>query len=191
MKRRPLPEAVRLIADDNEWGEFQAWQAQPKPTIMLDRNGRFPDVPHELADDLFGRVVERLKEGVFVAFGRWGQRVHFEEIDPLHWATMDYNIWFNELGYADGGRVGFSSICVEQSSEAKPVQAKPQTRTAVKRYLDDWLEANPNSQITRPDMLREVRTALSVSHIVTENLFNGVWHSGFPDGNKFEGRPPG
>ena len=184
-----MPDAVRLVAIDEEWAEFLFWRAQPKP-IMLDRHGRNPDVPHDLADDLFARIIERLKEGELVAFGRWGGDSAFQEIEPTHWATMHYNIWFNELGYAKSGRVGFSSILIEDGTHQITPLAKPPVRSAVKRLLGAWAKSNPNSQITRLDMLALVRQELSREYEVSENLFNGVWRSEFPERNKYKNRPP-
>ena len=184
-----MPDAVRLVATDEEWAEFLVWRAQPKP-IMLDRHGRNPDVPHDLADDLFAQIIERLKEGELVAFGRWGEESAFQEIEPVHWATMYYNIWFNELGYAESGRFGFSSILLEQVARPMTPLAKPQVRSAVKRLFCAWTKINPDSKITRSDMLAHVRQELSREYEVSENLFNGVWRSEFPDGNKYMHRPP-
>lgn len=45
-----MPETVRLVATDEEWAEFLVWREKPEP-IMLDRFGKNPDVPHDLADD--------------------------------------------------------------------------------------------------------------------------------------------
>lgn len=184
-----MPDAVRLVATDEEWAEFLVWRAQPKP-IMLDRSGRNPDVPHDLADDLFARIIARLNEGELVAFGRWGEEPSFREIEPMHWATMHYNIWFNELGYAEGGRVGFSSICIDQRAHQRMPASKPQVRSAVSRVVATWLKTNPESQITRQDMLALVREELRPEYQVSENLFNGIWRAEFPDQNKYKNRPP-
>ena len=184
-----MPDTVRLVATDEEWAEFLVWRAQPKPK-MLDRYGRNPDVPHDLADDLFARIIARLSEGELVAFGRWGEEPSFQEIEPMHWATMHYNIWFNELGYAEGGRVGFSSVCVEQRTSQVTPPELPQVRSAVSRIVNNWLKTNPECQITKREMLARVRAELGPDYRVSENLFKGVWQSGFPESNKYKNRPP-
>ena len=184
-----MPETVRLVATDEEWAEFLVWREKPEP-IMLDRFGKNPDVPHDLADDLFARLIARLIEGELVAFGRWGDEPTFQEIEPMHWATMYYNIWFNELGYADGGRVGFSSVCVEQRSSQVPPAGLPQVRSAIRRVVNRWLKTNPDSQITKREMLATVRAELEAEYQVSENQFKGVWQSEFPERNKYKNRPP-
>lgn len=184
-----MPEAVRLVASDDEWTAFVDWRAKPKPK-MLDQHDQFPDVPHDLADRLFARLIERLRQGKLVAFGRWGQRAEFEEIDPMHWGTSWYNIWFNELGFADGGRCGFSAIYLEDRPQTAVASAKPQTRAAIRGFLDDWRTLNPNGRITKPAMLKLAKAALAPAHDVTENIFEGVWRNAFPDRNKYTGRPP-
>lgn len=68
-----MPDTVRLLATDDEWEEFLVRRAQPKP-IMLDRYVRNPAVPHDLADDLFARIIARLSEGDLVAFRRLCRR---------------------------------------------------------------------------------------------------------------------
>ncbi|MDG6078096.1 hypothetical protein E3U23_02665 [Erythrobacter litoralis] len=164
-----MPDTVRLVATDVEWAEFLVWSAQPKP-MMLDRYGRYPDVPHDLADNLFARLIKRLSEGELVGFGRWGEEPSFQEIGPMHWATMYYNIWFNELGYAEGGRVGFSSICIEQRTVQKIPPELPQVRSAVRRVMSNWLKANPVSLITKKDMLERVRAELGLEYHVSETF---------------------
>ncbi|MCK0129277.1 hypothetical protein [Erythrobacter sp. F6033] len=189
MMRTLLPDAVEWYSDAQEWAEFSEWREKPKP-IMLDRNGRFPDVPHELADHLFDRVIQHLRTGDLVALGRWGQRSAFEEIEPEHWLTSWYNIWFNELGYGDEGRVGFSGILVEQRPKTvadPPLQAK---RTAVKRFMKDWCEANPDAKITRADMLEKTKSELSTIGGISTNMFNETWRREFPAEHKFRNRPP-
>lgn len=132
----------------------------------------------------------RLKEGGLVAFGLWGEGFSFQEIEPMHWATMHYNIWFNELGYAEGGRVGFGSVCVEQRAfQASPPEL-PQVRSAVHRVLTNWLKFNPESQITKRDMLARVRAELRPEYHVSENLFTRIWQADFPMENKDKNRPP-
>ncbi|MXP29734.1 hypothetical protein GRI58_13045, partial [Porphyrobacter algicida] len=155
-----MPEFVRLVASDEEWADFLVWKAQPKP-MMLDRHGRNPDVPHDLADDLFARIIERLKEGELVAFGRWGEQPSFQEIEPMHWSTMRYNIWFNELGYAEGGRIGFSSVFIEQRSHQSIPPAKPEVRSAVKRVVLNSPEFSRRPRCSSSAAVRTLRVTAS------------------------------
>lgn len=189
MTRMPMPDAVRLVATDEEWAEFLVWRVQPKP-MMLDRYGRYPDVPHVLADELFARLIARLNEGGLVAFGLWGEGSSFQEIEPMHWATMHYNIWFNELGFAEGGRVGFGSVCVEQRTYQVTPPEMPQVRSAVRGVVNNWLKMNTDSKITKRDMLAKVREELRPEYHVSENLFTGIWQTDFPKQNKYKNRPP-
>ncbi|MAY19957.1 MAG: hypothetical protein CL955_05005 [Erythrobacteraceae bacterium] len=157
---------------------------------MLDQYGRFPDVPHDLADELFGRVIARLAAGDLVGYGRWGFRSEFEEIEAEHWLTSSYNIWFNELGYADGGKVGYSGICVEARSSVVAENPPQEKRGDVKRFFKDWCEANPGVKINRAKMLQETRSQLSEIGTISENMFNSLWRDEFPTRQKYKNRPP-
>lgn len=184
-----MPLAVRLVSTDREWLEFEEWLRKPKP-IMLDRSGRFPDVPHELADELFSRLINKLKDGDLIAFGRWGKQPELTEIDPKHWFGMWYNIWFNELGYGDEGQAGFTSIVVEERRFEKPAPSKNDVRKVVKRLLAEWIEANPGTKITKAEMLGLVRERLGAKYKVSQFLFDNLWQSDFPRAHKFSNRPP-
>ena len=125
-----------------------------------------------------------------MGYGRWGSRSEFEEIEAEHWATSSYNIWFNELGYADGGKVGYSGICVEPRGSAVAEKPPHRKRGAIKRYFKDWCEANPGVKITRAMMLQKTRSQFSADGIISENMFNELWRGEFPLEHKHHSRPP-
>lgn len=189
MQRTPMTEAVKFVSNDDEWQAFQRWLGKPKP-FMLTLNGKYPDVPHELADELFGRLIAQLIAGDLLAYGCWGQRADFIEIDPMHWATLHFDIWSNELGYGDNGQVGFTAIYVVKRHVTTPVPTIQNVRQAVKRVLAEWCNANPDSQITKADMLEWVREQLGQQYLVSEHLFEDPWRSDVPIQNKYQNRPP-
>lgn len=190
MKRISMPDAVELVAAPVEWSEFQEWRKQPSP-IMLDRHGKFPDVPHELADHLFERLIERLKNGELVAFGLWGSDRDYSEIESMHWAGMHYNIWYNELGYADEGQTGFKSIVVAERTEELSFPSKPQARSAIKDFFRRWCEQNREAKITRAEMMTLIKAQLGDDYELTDNLIIALWRAEFPNEHKFMSRPPG
>lgn len=190
--RRPLPDAVRDFCRDDEWEAFQKWRSEAKPTIMLDENGRFPEVDHTLADQLFGRVVESLKAGQLVGFGLWGEERTLSPIESGLWSSLWYNIWFNELGYANEGRSGFRAIVVEPAAPSMRIEPKQHTRAAVKRAFAVWIRENPGTQIQKNALEAHIRVALAEAqppHDLSTNLFGELWRTDFPHGNKFRGRP--
>ena len=190
MKRMSMPDAVELIAAPDEWSEFQEWRKQPKP-IMLDRHGKFPDVPHDLADNLFERLIDRLKSGELVAFGLWGSDRELSEIESMHWSGMLYNIWYNELGYADEGRVGFKSIVVAERTGELSLPSKPQARSAINNIFRQWCQQNRDAKITREDMIALIKAQLGDAYELSDNLIISLWRAEFPRSHKFMNRPPG
>lgn len=185
-----MPEAVRLVASDEEWGEFQSWQASPKP-IMLTLDGKFPDVPHDLADELFGRLISMIKSGQKASFGSREDQFDLVEIPAFVWSTHWYNIWFNVLVDTGRGAVAFSSICVGEP--VQPVEVKPPQllRSAMKAELDAWVYDNPGVQVRKKDLREAIIRQLEKKHpgnSFSKTMFNELWRQ-VPRANKFSSNP--
>lgn len=185
-----MPEAVRLVANDDEWSEFLAWQAQPKP-IMLDRNGQCLDVPHELADDLFGRLITQLKAGEISAVGFRDGQIEPNEVPSIFWSTHWYNIWFNLLVDLGHGAVVFSSICVGDPVLPVTIAPTPTLRSAMKAEVTAWVGTNPGTQIRKKDLQKAVLEKLAErfpANTFSENMFKQLWKD-VPPANKFTSNP--
>ena len=185
-----MPEAVRLVADDKEWNDFIAWLAQPKP-MMLDRNGRNPDVPHELADELFARLISKLRSGEKSAVGFLEGEFEPREIPPIFWATHLYNIWFNLLVDQGRGTVSFTSICVGDPVEPVRIEPTQRLRSAMKAEVKAWVSANPGVQIRKEELREAILESLLAKYpgnSFSKNMFDELWRE-VPKANKFTSNP--
>lgn len=186
-----MPDAVRLVADEREWGLFQEWQAKPKPMVMLDQDGRFPEVPHELADELFGRLISKLKNGELSAIGFRDDETEHTLIPAIFWATHWYNIWFNLLVDLGRGKVAFGSICVGAPVAPVEVTPKQTLRKAMKDEVKAWVNAHPGEQVTKAALQEAVLATLTKrfpGSRFSENMFNEIWRD-VPKPNKFTSNP--
>lgn len=190
MNRMLMPEAVRLVASEAEWKEFAIWKAQPKP-IVLDRDGRCPTLPHDLADELFGRLISQLKNGEKSAIGFRENQLEANDIPAVFWSTHWYNIWFNTLVDLGRGTIAFGSICVGDPIQPVSIIPVPTLRAAMRSEVNSWVDANPAVQIRKKDLRKAVLAKLSErfpGNSFSGNMFDQLWQS-VPPANKFSSNP--